>query len=356
MHILSINQIFDYDENILNDIKNDYNHFEEAKKKLDKISLFKYLEKEEIKVLNQSLYKLYESIFNKYSIEFDKSKSTYLANNCVNQIKKSVEKNTETKTIPTGTGFKEFAKALFKLEKDLSEIIDGFNFELNEDLIYIGSLEKNKKLYKRTYISMLKDDSKSEDGFVQITKIKMFKKCLMTVYCSLYSSDLNDKINDYKKEYDDNKSISLDDFIGIKKYFVLNDLAYKPSTGESTMILLDEALDDSHDIYILDEPEKSLGNNYISEVLVPKLNGLAKLKKVVVIATHNANIAVRTFPYCSILKTYYNGDYNTYVGNPYINKLINIHDMNDKKNWKDESISILEGGREAFNERIEIYE
>ena len=133
-------------------------------------------------------------------------------------------------------------------------------------------------------------------------------------------------------------------------------MPYKPSTGESTMILLDEALDDSHDIYILDEPEKSLGNNYISDVLVPKLNGLAKLKKVVVIATHNANIAVRTFPYCSILKTYYNGNYNTYVGNPYINKLINIHDSSDTKNWKDESISILEGGREAFNERSDIYE
>ena len=356
MQILSINQSFDYDENILDNVKKDYENFEIVRKNLDKINVSDYLDSDSIGSLKQSLYKLYESIFNKYSIEFDQSKSTYFSNNCINQIKKSVEKNTETKTVPTGTGFKEFAKSLFKLENDLSEIIDGFNFELNEEPIYIGSLEENKRLYKKTYISMLKDDSKAEDGFVQITKIKSFRKILIELYESLYSNNLNKKINNYKEEYKDNKNISLDDFHGIKKFFILNNLPYKPSTGESTMILLDEALNDSHDIYILDEPEKSLGNNYISEVLVPKLNGLAKLKKVIVIATHNANIAVRTFPYCSILKTYYNGVYNTYIGNPYVNKLINIHDNSDIKNWKDESVSILEGGREAFNERSDIYE
>lgn len=356
MHILSINQSLDYDKNILESIKTDYNNFEQARKSLDKIDFSNYLDDESIILLKNSLYMLYESVFDKYSEEFDQFNGVNFANDCVDQIKKSVEKNTETKTVPTGTGFKEFAKALFKLENNLGEIIEGFSFKLDKDAEYIGSLEENKKLYKKTYISMLKDDSKSEDGFVQITKIKSFRKVLMDLYENIYSNTLNEKINTYKEEYKDNLNISLDDFLGIKKYFVLNNLPYKPSTGESTMILLDEALDDNHDIYILDEPEKSLGNNYISEVLVPKLNGLAKLKKVVVIATHNANIAVRTFPYCSILKTYFNGVYNTYIGNPYTNKLTNIHDDSDTRNWKDESISILEGGREAFNERSDIYE
>ena len=47
------------------------------------------------------------------------------------------------------------------------------------------------------------------------------------------------------------------------------------------------------DNYILDEPELSLGNQYISDVIVPHLNNLANAKKRIVIATHNANIAVR---------------------------------------------------------------
>ena len=34
------------------------------------------------------------------------------------------------------------------------------------------------------------------------------------------------------------------------------------------MIVLNDALDEKYDVYILDEPEKSLGNNYVSDVLV----------------------------------------------------------------------------------------
>jgi hypothetical protein len=79
------------------------------------------------------------------------------------------------------------------------------------------------------------------------------------------------------------------------------------------------------------------------------------MKKVVIVATHNANVAVRTLPYRSVLKVYDNGEYKTYVGNPYVNKLKNLKNENDDKNWKDESIRILEGGKEAFEERSDIY-
>ena len=121
------------------------------------------------------------------------------------------------------------------------------------------------------------------------------------------------------------------------------------------MIILDETLKEDYDVYILDEPEKSLGNNYISDVLVKKINDLAAMKKVVIVATHNANIAVRTMPYRSVLKVYDDGEYKTYIGNPYVNKLINIKNNKDVRDWKEESIRILEGGKEAFEERSDIY-
>ena len=44
-----------------------------------------------------------------------------------------------------------------------------------------------------------------------------------------------------------------------------------------------------------------------------------------------------------------------FIGNPYVNKLVNIKDENDYKDWKEESIRILEGGKEAFEERSDIY-
>lgn len=130
---------------------------------------------------------------------------------------------------------------------------------------------------------------------------------------------------------------------------------YVPSTGEATMIILQEKLNDRKNIFILDEPEKSLGNTYVNEIIVTKLIELGKMKKTVIVVTHNANIAVRTFPYTSILKVYDNGNYKTYVGNPFVDKLTSTSNPDDTLNWKEESLRVLEGGEKAFEERGEIY-
>ncbi len=45
----------------------------------------------------------------------------------------------------------------------------------------------------------------------------------------------------------------------------------------------------------------------------------------------------------------------TFVGNPFINHLINIKDENDRIDWKEISLRTLEGGKSAFGERGQIY-
>ena len=79
-------------------------------------------------------------------------------------------------------------------------------------------------------------------------------------------------------------------------------------------------------------------------------------RKTVIIATHNANIAVGTLPYISILRTHENGVYKTYIGNPFYDELRNINDETDTKNWTQESMHTLEGGKNAFYDRKDIYE
>ena len=64
----------------------------------------------------------------------------------------------------------------------------------------------------------------------------------------------------------------------------------------------DKKLYEDADVYLLDEPERSLGNTFINSVIVPRIVELGKMGKTVIIATHNANIAVRTLPFTSILK------------------------------------------------------
>ena len=99
-----------------------------------------------------------------------------------------------------------------------------------------------------------------------------------------------------------------------------------------------------------------MGNSYVNNIICPQIEKLAKRHKIVVIATHNANIAVRSLPYTSIFRTHENGIYKTYVGNPFKYKLINIDDPEDIKSWSYESLHTLEGGKEAFYERKFIYE
>ena len=353
MKIVEIKKVLGYDATALQKSQNDFDSINSIINLINAIGIDKYIEGKKVSQFNELLNELLEKIKITYSNNFDKKISIIYTNDAVKKIKAIVERKTETKTIPDSTGFTQFAKNHFSLEIEMKQILDGFKFEFISEPEYVGKLEEGKLLCKKTLVTMLNDNSKSDDGFVGITNLREMKLILKSINDNIYSNNLFDFISQFKEKYTEN--LSLDSFLAVTKKFVVDGKEYKPSTGEATMIVLDEALNDDYDIYILDEPEKSLGNNYVSDVLVSRLNDLAKMKKVVIVATHNANVAVRTMPYRSILKVYDNGEYKTYIGNPYTNKLINIKDNTDQKDWKAESIRILEGGKEAFDERSDIY-
>ena len=136
---------------------------------------------------------------------------------------------------------------------------------------------------------------------------------------------------------------------------MLDDNPYSPSNGEISMLLLHKELSEDKDVYILDEPEKSLGNDYINDTIVPLIKDKAKIGKKIFISTHDANIAVRTLPYNSIYRVHKFDGYDTFVGNPFSNYLTNIRDQADTLDWKNISMKTLEGGKEAFGERRRIY-
>ena len=73
------------------------------------------------------------------------------------------------------------------------------------------------------------------------------------------------------------------------------------------------------------------------------------------IATHDANIAVRTLPYNSIYREHDANGYYTYQGNPFSNNLISSNPSKPDINWKEICMKTLEGGKEAFGERGKIY-
>jgi predicted ATPase len=190
---------------------------------------------------------------------------------------------------------------------------------------------------------------------VNKTPQKLVANMFKTIFKEVYSQNLFEKIADLNRIENASTISSIEDLILFKRFFEVNYVQYKPSNGESAMILLRQELNENKDIYLIDEPEKSLGNDYINDFIVPLLKEHAYSGKRVIIATHDANIAVRTLPYNSIYRAHAINCYHTYLGNPFSNNLICKTQGIRNLDWKEISMRTLEGGKDAFGERGKIY-
>lgn len=319
------------------------------------INLNNILESTEIKQLdkiNKKIYKILEEGLKKEYFDYTAKEFT---NNCIEVIKDKSDMFTTSKSLPGNTGFLDFAKNRLKLKINIERILKVFEGFEKTSKNKIGELDNEKCIYLKT---IYKTYSDSDLGYKYGKTSRVLKLIFKTIkkikdnYCTNINDDIMNLISNIKEE-----DISIDNFLGIKRIFVnQEDEEYVPSDGEKMMLVLHKALMEKSNIYLLDEPERSLGNSFINDVVLPRINNIAKEGKIIIIATHNANIAVRTLPFNSILKDYNNGKYNTYIGNPFTNILINIEDKNDIRDWKYESMKILEGGKDAFIERENIYE
>lgn len=320
-------------------------------------NISKFLSQKTVEYVNNALTNAEKELYEKRKDIFIEIKANLLLNKSLTTIRNLVDINTETKSKPISCNFKKYAENKLELIKSIVKIDKNLNKEPKKYQEKLGSLDNDKNVYIEITYQILNNSSKTDDFEDGIRKLKNFYKVFYEIKKSVFSKNLIEKLRLINDE-EILSIISLKQLVGISKNTVLkHDDKYKkytPSKGEETMLILQEVLESENEIYILDEPEKSLGNTYINDVIVPIINKLAKLRKTVIIATHNANIAVRTLPYTSIYKEY-DGKYHTYVGNPFTNMLTNIDNANDQKDWKETSLKCLEGGSIAFDERGEIY-
>ncbi len=343
------------DKNYNADIKRidkNYGLLQDINKKLHEID-DRYIS-DKIKI-EEILKNVWQEVFRDHT-ETVKSKITLkLLKQLKDSTKSLVEKNTSIKNRPETVGFTKMASNFFASCIALERIRQNIDFSYVGDEEYVMQLETNKKIGRRLKVCRVTSASKASDGFSEIQKLKIIRRAIdnMVSHCS--TPELDKDIEEFNKCELNKNTFSLEDLTAYKREFVVNGAAYVPSSGEETMMALEKKCDNSFQVYVFDEPEKSLGNSYVSGVLIPKLRSLDKQNKIIVIATHNANVAVNTTPLESILKTYDGYSYNTYSGNSYSNELVNIKDGDDIKDWKKETIDILEGGRAAFDERSEVY-
>ena len=283
-----------------------------------------------------------------------------LLNSAIKLFRTEVERKSATPAKPTTTGFRDYALNRINIAAHAAEVAKCVDTIIPTITEMIGSLGPDKgELEYRTEFQFQTGDV-VDSSLYSLTKAKKipqkkFIGCVRKVQRHAYADDLFQCIAEFDEIEDVEDIKTVNELLLFKRYFALNSVPYSPSTGEASMVMLQKELGSNKDVYILDEPEKSLGNEYISEVIVPVIRERARAGKKVFISTHDANIAVRTLPYSSIYRCHGPTGYKTYIGNPFSNNLVNPEDEHDRLDWKKISMKTLEGGEDAFGERGKIY-
>lgn len=324
---------------------------------IDRIPLDDFINESQQTELRKLLDILNNSIYRKFFREIIELESVNLTNFSINKIKSIADKNSNTKSKPSATGFIEFAETRLQIKSNANKIIACITDRELCERVSIGELENKGTIYVRKRYRMLCEHSRREEFSVGIRALRDIKQQLVEIKANWFDSEIITNLLQLKTFCTEHQVKTASIFLGLSKQIVAeDDSEYSPSSGEKSMLLIQKMLKTNSDAYFLDEPELGMGNSYIDSTIRPQLVALAKQRKIVVAATHNANIAVRTLPYVSIFRVHENGEYATYIGNPFNDYLVNIFDNTDMKNWTLESMHTLEGGHAAFYERKDIYE
>lgn len=320
----------------------------------------KELAAEEHQQVTGILQGLLERLRKREWITFAAWQEIRLMNSAIKLFRAEVERKSATPAKPTTTGFRDYALNRIAIAAHAAEVAKCVDTIVPTITEMVGSLGPDKgELEYRTEFQFQTGDV-VDSSLYSLTNAKKipqrkFISCIRKIHRQAYADDLFQCIAELNEIEDVEDIKTVYELLLFKRYFALNGAYYSPSTGEASMVMLQKELGSNKDVYILDEPEKSLGNEYISEVIVPLVRERARAGKKVFISTHDANIAVRTLPYSSIYRCHGPTGYKTYIGNPFSNNLVNPEDEHDHLDWKKISMKTLEGGEDAFGERGKIY-
>jgi ABC-type cobalamin/Fe3+-siderophores transport system ATPase subunit len=323
-------------------------------------SVRKELDEEELTEVTRILSGLLERLHKREWTSFSGWKEIVLLNSAIEAFRREIERKTGKPAKPTTTGFRDYAMNRIMIEVNAAQIVKSVNTEIPMQTEVVGSLGSNKGDLQFLTEFKFQNGDITDGALSSLTGVKKlpqkkFVNCVRYIFKHAYADDLFQHISELNAIEDVEDIKTVYELLLFKRYFALDGQPYSPSSGESSMVMLQKELGTDKEVYILDEPERSLGNEYISEVIVPLIKERARAGKKVFISTHDANIAVRTLPYSSVYRCHGKSGYKTYVGNPFSNNLVSSDDVGDQLDWKKVSMKTLEGGEDAFGERGKIY-
>ncbi|MBB1436698.1 MULTISPECIES: hypothetical protein [Pseudoalteromonas] len=291
---------------------------------------------------------------------FSEWKSAKLTDSASQCFRDEVTRKTGERSKPSETGFKIFATNRLNIGRDSKKVIENINKNIQDKIENVGVLGPDKGLLKCATSFQFQNGDIHESKYLSMKSMrkqdqKEFVRIMGSINDKATSNDLFDSLTELNAIVDIDKILSLSDLLLFWRRFTLSGEDYSPSNGECSMLNLHSELAEDKEIYLLDEPERSLGNEYINDVIIPLINDKAIQGKMVFISTHDANVAVRTLPYNSIYRCHDKDGYGTYTGNPFSNSLICLENTEKTLDWKLISMKTLEGGQNAFGERGKIY-
>ena len=339
--------------------KNDLNIVDGFIEASRKAGLKAYLSHEDSDTFQSILAKLSGAVRKSWTELFLDKLATDMANNSLRSIKNEIDKKSNTASMPDDTGFLRFALGRIHLSRIINAISEDLKPVERTEEQYLGTLEGKGTLNLVSRWRYLKKGSKTSEFGVGIRSIQQWTNALESVRSHVFKDGLPEAVAEFQETVVHTGVYDLSPFIGVKKYPVLgaSKTQYKPSDGEKGIIVLERKLHEEASVYLLDEPELGMSNLYIDSVIRPLIESLSQTRKTVILATHNANLAVRTLPYLSVYREHVQGDqYRTYLGNPFRNELVDLDNVVNPLDWTECSMATLEGGSEAFYDRKAIYE
>lgn len=306
------------------------------------------------KILNNELESLKNDIYEEVK---EKYKNIFKIKNIekvLETLKKSLKNKTGKKSKPTNIGLSKLISNRYGRINNNYQILKELKTIEKQQMKKLGNLPNKGEIILKTSVVVLKEETIHVNSPFEKNKIKLNKGIIKKL--NKFSFEKLKEINKYfsSEEKEKNEKDFVDEIIKKENQVLKNDEKYEPSEGEKAILSITGLLENyDYDCYLFDEVERGLGHKYISEYLIPQLKKLRDKGKMLILSTHNANIAINTLPSQTIYCNYPDKN-NYYIGQMYSNELIGIKDKKIE-NWENKALIHLEGSEKMFNQRRNIY-